>query len=220
QLYDSQPFGEIRIEIQNRTDKTLTVQNLRSVEALGEPTLDLGATASADRVLSDSFSEDWPALRIYDLGTTPKEAPQSGMHRAVGSQLIYNRQSQQSIFFGALSADRFLTILHLQAHNEAGGPTVASYTVDSTGTTEIQSSIGEIRNPTDQVILSVPIAAAGNITSEPVMFAAGNDYHAQLEAYGAAIRILHRARVNAQNPMGWWSWTAYYDTITEGNIST
>src|SRR5262249_7562895 len=98
QLYDSQPFGEIRIEIQNRTDKTLTVQNLRSVEALGEPTLDLGATASADRVLSDSFSEDWPALRIYDLGTTPKEAPQSGMHRAVGSQLIYNRQSQQSIF--------------------------------------------------------------------------------------------------------------------------
>jgi len=47
------------------------------------------------------------------------------------------------------------------------------------------------------------------------MFAAGDNYHAQLEAYGAAIRKLHHARISASNLMGWWSWTAYYLNLTD-----
>ncbi len=90
--------------------KEVTVQSIRGMEALGEPLLNLGGPASADRVLSDSFSEDWPQLRLYDLGKAP-----GGMHRGVGSQLVYNRESKQSLFIGALTADRLLTVLHLQS---------------------------------------------------------------------------------------------------------
>ena len=54
------------------------------------------------------------------------------MLRAVGSQLIYNPQSKQSIFFGALSSDRFLTIMHLKVNpDDPAG--IGSYTVDSSG---------------------------------------------------------------------------------------
>ena len=67
-------------------------------------------------------------MAIRDL----RDAP-GGMHRAVGSQLIYNRKSGQSLFLGALSSERLLTIFHLQVK----GSRIESYTVDSTGTTEI-----------------------------------------------------------------------------------
>lgn len=48
------------------------------------------------------------------------------------------------------------------------------------------------------------------------MFQVGGDYHAQLLAYGDAIRRLHHARVASEAPMGWWSWTAFYGAINEG----
>jgi hypothetical protein len=48
------------------------------------------------------------------------------------------------------------------------------------------------------------------------MFAAGPDYLGQLRAYGSAIRRLHHARVSSQIPIGWWSWTAYYAAINQG----
>src|SRR6516165_8482954 len=118
--------------LRNTTAREVRVEALRAVEALGEDILELRGPAAADRVLSDSFSEDWPPLKIYDLGAAP-----AGMHRAVGSQLIYNRESGQSFFVGALTSDRFLTVIHLQA-DVSGAPKVAAFSVDSTGTTEIQ----------------------------------------------------------------------------------
>ena len=48
------------------------------------------------------------------------------------------------------------------------------------------------------------------------MLQAGPDYHNQLLAYGDAIRRLHHARVSTETPIGWWSWTASYGTINEG----
>lgn len=207
-LYDSLPFGDIEVEVQNRTAATVTLQTIRSVEALGESPMDLGGPASRDRVLSDSFSENRPAVRIYNLGQAPQ-----GMHRAVGSQLIYNLESRQSLFVGALSSQRFLTIMHLQAD---------SFTVDSTGTTEFQtkSVFPDAPADADRVELSLPLAPGSNLASERLLFETGRDYHAQLEAYGEAIRQLHHARVGAPNRMGWWSWTAYYNEITEGNLYT
>ena len=52
------------------------------------------------------------------------------------------------------------------------------------------------------------------------MFAIGSDYHAQLENYGRAIRILHKALVTASTPIGWWSWTAYYYGVTQNTVLT
>ncbi len=49
-----------------------------------------------------------------------------------------------------------------------------------------------------------------------MMLAAGTDYLGQLRAYGSAIRRIHHARVSSEIPMGWWSWTAYYAAIDEG----
>jgi len=63
-IFSSRPFGEIRVEVQNHSGRTFEVQSLRSVDALGNAILDLHASEAADRVLSDSFSEDWPPLQI------------------------------------------------------------------------------------------------------------------------------------------------------------
>ena len=147
------------------------------------------------------------------------------MHLAVGSQLIYNRESKLSLFWGALTSDRFLTIMHLQASAPPHGPTrIISYTIDSTGTTEIQSTDSEsglLKAPTqDRIQLSLPVASGGSVSSERVMFAAGSDYLAQLSDYGAAVRELHHSRTFGANLLGWWSWTAFYQRITAGDALT
>jgi len=217
--YDSRPFGDIQVEVRNRTGKAVSVESIRCLESAGEPALNLQGKESSDRVLSDSFSEDWPPLRIYDLGQT-----QNGMHLAVGSQLVFNRESKESVFFGALSSDRFLTIMRLKSRPGSDGPSTSSLTIDSTGTTEIQSSEAESalrEGPAENLVeLSLPLANGENMASERLMFAAGTDYLAQLQNYGNAIRELHHSRIPEDNMLGWWSWTAFYMKITEGNTFT
>ena len=156
QLYKQRPYGTVQVKVQNSAGREVTVQAIRSVEALGEPILNLVGAQSADRVLSDSFSEDWPDLALYDLGGVS-----GGMHRGAGSQLIYNRESKQSLFLGALTSDRFLTLLHLQAEGTGANTKIASYTVESTGTTEIQKEFDLKDSPADdQVELSLQIGRA------------------------------------------------------------
>ena len=218
-VYSSRPFGEIQAEVKNHSGRKFEIQSLRSIEALGNAILDLQGDPRADRVLSDSFSEDWPPLQIYDLGKAP-----NGLHLAVGSQMIYNQQSKQSVFFGALSADRLLTILHLQAMRGTAGPSISTFTVDSTGTTEIMATneeSGVREGPKENIVeLTLPVKDGESLSSEPLMFAAGSDYHAQLDNYGAAIRELHHSRIPEGNMRGWWSWTAFYMRIAEGNAFT
>ena len=212
QLYNQRPYGTVQVKVQNSTGKEVTVQAIRSVEAIGEPILNLGGGQSADRVLSDSFSEDWPDLALYDLGGV-----HGGMHRGAGSQLIYNRESKQSLFLGALTSDRFLTLMHLKAEGMGAETKIASYTVESTGTTEIQKEFDLKDSPADdQVELSLPVKPGEDMVSERLMFEAGPDYHNQLLAYGDAVRRLHHARVSSETPIGWWSWTVYYGAINEG----
>ncbi len=216
QLYKERPYGTVQVKVQNSAGKEVTVQAIRSVEAMGEPSVNLGGGQSADRVLSDSFSEDWPDLVIYDLGGAP-----GGMHRGAGSQLIYNRESKQSLFFGALTSDRFLTIMHLKAEGAGANAKIASYTVESTGTTEIQKDFDLKDSPAgDQVELSLPLKSGEDMASERLLFEAGSGYHNQLLAYGDAIRRLHHARVASETPIGWWSWTVFYGAINEGEVLT
>jgi alpha-galactosidase len=217
QLYTQDPYGTVQVRVKNGTGKATSVQAIRSVDAAGDSIVNLSGPSSTERILSDSFSEDWPDLVIYDLGSAP-----GGMHRGVGSQLIYNRQSKQSLFLGALTSDRFLTLLRLKTEGKGADAKIASYTVESTGTTEIQKEYSEAESlkvkslDSDRIELSLPLNPGEEMSSERVMFAAGPDYLSQLRAYGSAIRQLHRARVSSQIPMGWWSWTAYYAAINEG----
>jgi alpha-galactosidase len=219
QLYKQLPYGTVQVKVHNSTGKELTVQAIRSVEAVGEPILNLGGGnlgggQSADRVLSDSFSEDWPDLALYDLGEAP-----GGMHRGAGSQLIYNRESKQSLFLGALTSDRFLTLMHLKAEGTGANTKIASFTVESTGTTEIQKDFDLKDAPADdQVELSLPLKPGEDMSSERLMFEAGPDYHRQLLAYGDAVRRWRHARVSSETPIGWWSWTVYYGAINEGEV--
>ncbi|HEX4424440.1 MAG TPA: PKD domain-containing protein [Terriglobales bacterium] len=217
QLYSEKPYGAIQVRVRNGTGKPASVQAIRSVEAIGGAIVNLGGRSADERILSDSFSEDWPDLVIYDLGGAP-----DGLHRGVGSQLIYNRQSKQSLFLGALTSDRFLTILRLKAQGKGEDAKIASYTVESTGTTEIQKDLSEAETlkvkslVSDRIELSLPLNPSEEMSSERVMFATGPDYLGQLRTYGSAIRNLHQARVSSQIPMGWWSWTAYYAAINQG----
>ena len=60
QLYTQNPYGTIQVRVRNGTGKATSVQAIRSVEATGDSILSLGGRQSDDRILSDSFSEDWP----------------------------------------------------------------------------------------------------------------------------------------------------------------
>jgi alpha-galactosidase len=214
QLYKQRPYGTVQVKVQNGAGREISVQAIRSVEAIGDPLINLGGGQSADRVLSDSFSEDWPDLALYDLGGAP-----GGMHRGAGSQLIYNRESKQSLFLGALTSDRLLSIMHLQAEGVGAKAKIASYTVESTGTTEVQKDFDLKDSPADdQVELSLAVKPGEGLVSERLMFEAGPDYHSQLLAYGDAVRRLHHARVSSETPIGWWSWTVYYGAINEGEV--
>jgi hypothetical protein len=215
-LYKDQSWGDIAVEVRNRTDRAVSVQAIRSVQTSDSPEINLNGPESTDRVLSDSYSEDRPQLAIRDLGDAPK-----GMLRAVGSQLIYNRKSGESLFLGALTSNRLLTIFHLKEQRAGGDAKVVSYEAVSTGTTEIMRE-ESLRDspPAERVSLSLPVEPGASLSSERLMFAVGTDYHAQLEQYGHAIKVLHKARVDAPTPIGWWSWTAYYFGLNQGTAIT
>jgi hypothetical protein len=215
--YSTQPFGDIQVTVRNTTGKAIHVEGIRSLDATEGPIIDLGGPVLDDRVLSDSFSEDRPAITIRNFADAEKQ-----MHRAVGSQLIYNRRSHESWFLGALSSDQFLTILRLRLASSPGNaPRPAAYEVDSTGTTEMakQNSL-EHSSVEDQVQLSLSVAPAAELSSERVLFSLATDYHRQLETYGSLIRQIHQARTSAPPLMGWWSWTAYYFGLNEAAALT
>jgi alpha-galactosidase len=215
-LYRDQDWGDMEVKVFNTTDRDISIHAIRSLHAMDGSAINLNGPASEDRILSDSYSEDRPQLAIRDLGAAPE-----GVHRAVGSQLIYNRQSGESLFLGALTSDRLLTIFHLREKVASSGAQIASYEAVATGTTEIMKGESLRQSPAaEQVELSLAVKPAESLSSERLMFAVGSDYHAQLEQYGAAIKNLHKARVNTPTPIGWWSWTAYYFGLNQGAAIT
>jgi len=212
-VYDNLPFGEIEVEVHNNTHRKITVQAVRSLDTVGHHVLNLGDPESSERVLSDGFSES--DVSIYDL-----ERGTAVTGRAIGSQLLYNRNTGKSVFFGALTSNLFVTFLRLQVGTVQGRPSVTSFSIDSTGTTEARSMAPWFRGlpKEEQVELSLPLAPGETLSAERLMFSVGLDYHAQLAEYGLAVRQLHHARVSGPNLMGWWSWNAHYLNINESNI--
>ncbi len=214
--YSTKPFGDIQVTVRNTTGKPIHIQAIRSVEATEGAILDLGGPALENRVLSDSFSEDRPAITIRDFADAEKQ-----MHRGVGSQLIDNRRSHESLFLGALTSDRFLTILRLHVAGSSDHSHSVAYEVDSTGTTEMEKENSlEHSSVDDQVELSLPVAPGAELSSERLLFSLDTDYHRQLETYGSLIRQIHHPRISGPALMGWWSWTSNYFGLNEGAALT
>ncbi len=211
--YLTKPFAELQVFVENSTAAPIRVTTIRPIDASGESTIDLGGPVRQDRFLSDSFSENIPDIQILGPGTT------NHVFRGVGSQLVYNQQTHQSFFVGALTSDRFLTILRLHICANDKGAKISKYEVDSTGTTELVNNFANV-SPSQQTPLVLPIGPGKELASEKLLLGVGEDYHRQLETYGSLIRQLHHARVRAASPMGWWSWTAYYYGLTEGAALT
>jgi hypothetical protein len=213
--YTDRPFGDIQVHVLNSSRQTIHIEAIRPIEATQGKILDLGGRVASDRVLSDSFSEDRPAIRIHDLGD------EGEMHLAVGSQLLYNRQSHVSFFVGALTSNRFLTVSRLHVGRSSGAPQIQAFEVDSTGTTELTKGESLKQSPPeDQIELNLPVASGAGLDSEKLFFGVSGDYHNQLETYGSLIRVLHQARISSPAPMGWWSWTAHYFGLNEGTALT
>jgi alpha-galactosidase len=211
-LHSDPDFVTVSVQVKNASGKATTVLAIRSLEAAGSRVVDLGGNDALDRVLSDSFSEDRPGIVIHDL----PEA-KNGMHRAVGSQLLYNRESKRSLFLGTLSSEKFLTVLRLHIDKDH----IASYEVDSTGTTELEKENSlQDAAPEDQIELKLPLAPATEISSERLLISTGTNCLDQLETYGRLIRQLHHPRVITGTPAGWWSWTAYYFGLNQGTALT
>ena len=216
--YPDKPFADIQVVVHNSTAKPVSVESIRAVAAVGNSILDLNAPAAQDRVLSDSFSEDRPNITIHDLSDA-----KDGMHRGVGSQLIYNRQSHESVFFGALTSDRFVTVLRVHVSPKGTDPRISAFEVDSTGTTELETDEwGSLHraDADDRLPLELTVAPGAKLSSERLLVSMSRNYHQQLETYGTIIRQLHHARVAAATPLGWWSWTAYYFGLNEGAALT
>ena len=212
QVYENAPYATLQLQVENHAKKTFELESARAIDAMGDSLLNLGGSAAADRIISDSFSEDRPAMKLYDLGKAPK-----GMHRAVGSQMVYNRESKQSLFIGALTADKLLIYLHIQASGDGPQTKIDSFNADFSGTTDIQRDFDlKDASPENQLEVSLPVEPGAKFVSEKLMFEAGADYEKQLVTYGEAIRKLHHPRIPDETPMGWWSWTAYYANINEG----
>jgi alpha-galactosidase len=214
--YASSGFGEIEAAVRNVTSTPIQVESIRPIEATGNSILNLGGPSEQDRILSDSFSEDVPTIKIRDL----KDAD-DGRHRAIGSQLIYNQHSRWSFFVGAISTNRFLTILRLNLSKDADSPRIATYEAESSGTTEINRENSLLESPPeDQIALSLRVEPGEEMPSERLVFSASKHYHGQLEAYGSLVRKIYHARTAAPAAMGWWSWTAYYYGLNEGSALT
>ncbi len=212
-LYDAEPYGAVSVAVRNGSGDNVSVQAIRVVDAVGEPRVDLGKTDQDDRVLAESFSED-PTIQIGGLSNAPH-----GLYRGVRNVLIYDPASKDSLLLSALTTHRFLTVSKLRVSR---GPSqefhMASFTVDSTGTTELVLSRDPIP-PDQQVKLSLPVAPGQSLSSERVMFAAGPDYLQQLEKYGQAVRRLHHLHFSENDdPIGWWSWTAFYGGVNQGEV--
>jgi alpha-galactosidase len=226
-IYAHHPFGDMQLTTTNTTGHAIEIQSLRVLEAKDESgksagdgseraLINLGGPAAEDRVLSDSFSEDRPAMKIRDLGDV-----ENHVHRAVGVQLLYNQQSGQSWFIGALTSDKFLSVLRLHMASLNNTEAMTSYEVDSTGTTELLEENSLQDSPQkDRVELSLNLAPGSELSSERMLFSISSDYHDQLETYAHLVRDLHHARITAPTPIGWWSWTAYYFGLNEGTALT
>jgi alpha-galactosidase len=210
--YQDKPFGDVQVVVKNTTAKQLQVEAIRAIDA-GEEALHLGDSHADERVLSDSFSEDRPAMQIHEFGD-----PVKGMHRGVGSQIVYSASNHRSWFVGTLTSDKFLTVLRLHISHDHK---LNSYEVEDTGTTELlnENSLRQSKSE-DRVMLSLPVEPGASLSSERLLFSLDDDPVRQLEIYGHIIRDLHHARVTAAVPLGWWSWTAYYFGLNEGAALT
>src|SRR6266702_5244301 len=195
--YRDKPFGDIQVQVLENAGRTIHIKAIRPIEARQNRILDLGGPAALDRVLSDSFSEDRPALKIRDLGDV------EGVHRGVGSQLLYNRRSKVSFFVGALTSNRFLTVARVHVGGPLNAPQIQAFEVDSTGTTELtkENSLKQ-SPPEDPMELSIVLAPGAVLDYEKLFFGVSDDYHSQLETYGSLIRVLHHARTWSPSPMG------------------
>ena len=148
--------------------------------------------------------------------------PEHGMHRAVGSQLIYNRESHESLFLGALTSDRFLTILRLHVAGSGRDPRITQlrsrfHRDDGNGRRELARGIGCRTIASSSVCLSRrartcpprrwPSASAATITASSKPTARSSENSTTPES-------------RLRRCMGWWSWTAYYFGLNEGAALT
>jgi alpha-galactosidase len=211
-LHSNPSYVEVQVDVRNSTGRSITVEGIRMVDAPNPAVA--GVRESSTRVLSDSWSEDRPGMSIHDFTDAP-----GGVHRAVGSQLIYNRDSKTAFFAGALTSDKWISVLRLRVDPKQARTTV--YQIESTGTTELtqENSLAN-SGPEDRVELALPLQPGQSLSSERVMMSFTRDYHAVLEFYGSLIRRLHHARTTAPTPIGWWSWTAYYFGLNQDTALT
>ena len=213
-LYDDEPYGDVTVVVRNGTGKSISVQAIRVIDAAGNPLVNLGAGEESDRVMFEGFTED-PTIKIGTLAEAPH-----GVYSGACNDLIYNLASKQSLLLSALTSDRFLTVSHLKVSPPSSRDAhISSFTVDSTGTTEFVLERDQIA-PSQQIQLNLPVSPGDSLSSERVMISAGTDYLQELETYGKAVRRLYKLQFPRPAPIGWWSWTAFYAGVNEGEVSS
>ncbi|MDR3509922.1 MAG: alpha-galactosidase [Caulobacteraceae bacterium] len=200
-ICQGEALAELSIVARNSGAHTFRIGGFRPLDG----TVD--QKGPAVRVLSDSFSEDTPVVKVRDLD------PAQGTQIGYGHQLTFNRTGGRAVMIGAKSADRWLTYLRLTPR--AGlAPTLQ---VEQAGTTAaaLTKSL-DARRPDDVMAYAAPLAPGETLAGETLLIGAGDDELALLDTYGETVGRAAHARVSGPAPWGWWSWTAYYHGINEG----
>ena len=180
QIYTQRPYGTVQVKVRNSLGREVTVQAIRSVEAIGEPMLNLGGSQSADRILSDSFSEDWPDLALYDLGSTRTgciallAANSSTIARAI--RAYFSARSPRSLSDPAAAAS-----LRAPAMQPKLPPMRSIPPGPPRWPKEFSEAFFRGR---PSGVESAALNFGAELSSERVLFSLGTDYHRQLETYG------------------------------------
>ena len=66
-LYANRPWGDIRVQVRNTTGKPMEIHAIHVIKSVDGSGPRLNGPDADDRILSDSFSEDTPQLKIMDL---------------------------------------------------------------------------------------------------------------------------------------------------------
>ena len=114
-LHSRPAFAEIEVQVRNSTAAPTTVQSIRVLEAV-DPFVNLDGPPSSDRVLSDS------SARPAEHGSSRSRADQR--RPAIwpwAANLSTTGRAARACFSGALTSERWLTILHLHVDDKLGG---------------------------------------------------------------------------------------------------
>jgi alpha-galactosidase len=198
----------LRLEIENRSDEPLRVEELCPFTvAPGGETI-LGAGTDRLAVLRNGY-QSWSGTRVYRLGDTDLD-PAWGFLRTLHTDLRHPAAGRSGVvrsdLFTALRNERSGEVLCLGFVTSAAALSALRVEHDAE-----RLKVLEATCDFDNVLLP----PGERLASESVWMAAGGDASLLLECWADALGRSMKARVDDVSPVGWCSWYEDFRRVSE-----